>query len=213
VGEGHSGHPGRLSARRGRGRPADLSTGGGDRRALCRLRGGQARGRRARLRRPVAADGRRRRGAPVGGDRAAVPLPPLRRRRVPGREPGAATGARGLARRPGQPLRGRGRQPDHLLVHRRLAAVPAGVPAAFPHRDGRPAGPRLPIDATGRRAGQRPARRGRGGCRPGRSAAGGCRGHGEQGCRRRRRRPGRPSWPAAAGRRPPGRPGARVAGV
>src|SRR5688572_31921715 len=39
------------------------------------------------------------------------------RRRVPGRQPPPAASAGTVARRPGQPVRGRRRQPDDLLVH------------------------------------------------------------------------------------------------
>ena len=55
--------------------------------------------------------------------RAGVPrpLPLLRRRRVPGRHPAAAAGARRLARRARRPHRGRRRQPDDLHVRRARA--------------------------------------------------------------------------------------------
>ncbi|GAA3152980.1 hypothetical protein GCM10017687_83460 [Streptomyces echinatus] len=39
------------------------------------------------------------------------------RGRVPGRQPAAARLLDLVARRPGQPVRRRGRQPDHLFVH------------------------------------------------------------------------------------------------
>ena len=55
--------------------------------------------------------------------RAGVPrpLPLLRRRRVPGRHPAAAAGARRVARRARRPHRGRRRQPDDLHVRRARA--------------------------------------------------------------------------------------------
>ena len=60
------------------------------------------------------------------------PVPALRRRRVPGRERPAAAPARPLAGRPGRRLRRRRPQPDHLLLHRRLAGPPARVPSPPP---------------------------------------------------------------------------------
>ena len=115
------------------------------RQGLPALRAVQEPGQAARLRRPAAA---RRRGA--GGQRRGrhrVPraLPLLRRRRVPGRDPAAAARARRVARRPRRPDRGRRPQPDHLLLHRRLAAPAAGVHPPLPGSRRRPAGTRLPL--------------------------------------------------------------------
>ena len=59
--------------------------------------------------------------------RGAVPA--LRRRRVPGRQPAPAAAAGAVARRPRRPVRGRRRQPDDLLLHRRLPDLPARLPA------------------------------------------------------------------------------------
>ncbi len=78
----------------------------------------------------------------------------LRRRRVPGRQPAAAAAARRVARRPRRPVRRRRRRPDDLLVHRREPRLPAALLAALSRGDRRTAGPRLPLDAAGGRAGQ-----------------------------------------------------------
>ena len=59
-----------------------------------------------------------------------------------------------------QPVRGRRRQPDHLLLHRRHPRLPARLPHPPPERDGGQAGPRLPLHAAGRAPGQRAARPG-----------------------------------------------------
>ncbi len=67
-----------------------------------------------------------------------------------------------------RPDRGRRREPDHLLVHRRVQRLPARFPRRSAPRRGRgPAGPRLPLDPAGRRRRQRgdpagPRRRGAG---------------------------------------------------
>ena len=99
VGEGQPRHPRRVPGRGGPaapGRARPRRAGGG---GLRGLRRGQDRGRAARLRRPPAA----RRGRPRGArrHRAGVPrpVPLLRRRRVPGRHPAAAAGARRVAGR------------------------------------------------------------------------------------------------------------------
>ena len=62
------------------------------------------------------------------------PVPALRRRRVPGRQPAPAAAARAVARRPRQPLRRRRRQPDDLLLHRRHPRPPARLPHPPPRR-------------------------------------------------------------------------------
>ena len=116
------------------------------RRRRAGLRGvrvGQRRPRPARLRGPAAADGRRDRERPADRGRGARALPPLHGRRVPGRLAAAAAAARRLARRPRRPVRRRRPEPDHLLVHRRLADVPAGVRAS-----GSPARPSCGWSAT-----------------------------------------------------------------
>ena len=59
----------------------------------------------------------------VGG--AARAVRGLHGGRVPGREPAAAVAARALARAARRPLRGRGRLPVDLRLHRRLAGVAA----------------------------------------------------------------------------------------
>ena len=81
----------------------------------------------ARFRRPAAAHRgrdrerlRRRTGIPR-------PVPLLRGRRVPGRHTAAAAGAHRVAGGPRRPDGSRRREPDHLLVHRRHTALPAGV--------------------------------------------------------------------------------------
>ncbi len=107
VGQGHPAHPRAVPGGRHRGGARDDASARGDRPAVHRLRAGQAGGGRARLRRPAAADRRRDRGARLGRRGAALPLPPLRGGRVPGRQPVAAAPARRLARRAGQHLRGR----------------------------------------------------------------------------------------------------------
>ena len=61
------------------------------------------------------------------------PVPALRRRRVPGRQPAAAAAARRVARRPGGRLRRRRPEPDDLLLHRRRTpttcwASPTAIP-------------------------------------------------------------------------------------
>ena len=111
------------------------------------------RARPARLRGRAAAH--RRRSSPSTSDVADAgprPVPPLRRRRVPGRQPAAAAAARPLARRARRPVRRRRPEPDDLLLHRRHPDLPARLPATLPGRDGGPAGPRLPLDAAGRRS-------------------------------------------------------------
>ena len=61
-------------------------------------------------------------------EQVRAPVPALRRRRVPGRQPAPAAAARPVARRPGEPLRRRRRQPDDLLLHRRHPGPPAQLP-------------------------------------------------------------------------------------
>src|ERR1700729_4017501 len=97
---------------------------------------------------------RRDRGRRRGRRRIPRPLPLLRRRRVPGRHPAAAARAVGLAGRPRRPDCRRRRQPDHLFVHRGLAALPAGFLAAVPRRDRGAPGTRLPVHPAGRVAGK-----------------------------------------------------------
>ncbi len=65
-----------------------------------------------------------------------------------------------LARRPRRPHRRRRRQPDHLLVHRRLAALPARLLPPLPRRDRGAPGARLPLHPAGGVAGQPGDRRG-----------------------------------------------------
>ena len=100
--------------------------------------------------------------AAVWGDRGAPrrrrpdprAVPAFRGRRVPGRQPGPAAAAAGLAGRPGRPDRGRRRQPDHLLVHRRHLELPGRLrprAAAAARRHAGAAGPRLPVHAAGGR--------------------------------------------------------------
>ena len=123
------------------------------------LRGAQAGARLHRLRGRAAAHHRRAR-IPAGRRRAgARAVPALRRRRVPGRQPAAAAAARPVARAARLALRGRRREPDHLLVHRGHARVPARLPRPLRGRHGHPAGPRLPLHAAGGRRGERAARR------------------------------------------------------
>ena len=87
--------------------------------------GHRLRGRPALHRRPD-------RRAPAGGRRGARPVPPARRRRVPGRQPAAAGAARPVARRPRGGLRRRRPEPDHLHLRRRVARLPARLPPAAP---------------------------------------------------------------------------------
>ena len=82
----------------------------------------------------AALEGDERRGRGVPG-----PLPLLRGRRVPGRHPAAAARARRLGRRARRPHRGRGREPDHLLLHRGDPALPARLlPSLHRGRRGAP---------------------------------------------------------------------------
>ena len=120
-----------AAAKAGRGAPAGSTRRGGP--AALDVRGGQAGPRRHRLRGRAAAH--RRRCSPSTGqvaDAVRGAVPALRRRRVPGRQPAAAAAARPVARRPRRALRGRRRQPDDLLLHRRLARLPARLPAPAP---------------------------------------------------------------------------------
>ena len=155
-------HAGRLR-RAARARPAasiPLTPGHG-RRGLRRVRAGQA----ARRRQLDFADlllimaGAIEEYRDVA-EEVRAPLPALRRRRVPGRLPAAAAAARRLARRPRRPVRGRRRQPDHLLLRRRDARAPARASAAAsPTRCVVRLRARLPLDPAGRRAGQPAGRR------------------------------------------------------
>ncbi len=189
VGEGHDAHaadvrvggpPGRPRRTR-RLRPAHRGAPAGG------VRAGQDRPWRDRLRGRAAPHRRRPAGVPPRRGGRPQPVPALRRRRVPGRERPAAAPARPLAGRPGRRLRRRRSQPDHLLLHRRLAGPPARVPSPAPGRDRGAPRPRLPVHATGGRPGQRLAREGR---------------HGPVGAR-----------PAGARRSAAARPGAPADGV
>ena len=95
VGEGHAwsarASTPAAAARAARDLPLDAVATAGD---LRGVRGGQAPGGDDRLRGSAAAHGRAHRGAPLRRRRAARPLPPFRRRRVPGRQPAAAPAAR-----------------------------------------------------------------------------------------------------------------------
>ena len=153
------GVPGR-GGRRGPGHPAGRRAG---RRRLRRLRvaqGPRRSGDAARLRRPAAAHRGRDRKRRRGRRGIPGPLPLLRRRRVPGRHPAAAAGAVGVAGRSRRPDRRRRRQPDHLLVHRGLTALPARLLAAVSRRHGGAPGARLPLHPAGGVIGQPGDRRG-----------------------------------------------------
>ncbi len=128
VGQGHPDRARRLPGCRGQGRPRGTARPGRDRRRLHRLRAAQTGALGHRLRGRAAADRRRAPGAAGRGRPGPRPVPALRGRRVPGRQPAPAAAARPVARRPGQPVRGRRRQPDHLLLHRRHPRLPAGLP-------------------------------------------------------------------------------------
>ena len=126
--------PERYVAAGGRGRPGAAGAGRHGGRGDGGVRGGEGAGRRPRLRGPAAGHRGRHRGAPGRRRGAAGPLPALRGRRVPGRQPAAAAAAGRLARRSRRPVRGRRPQPDDLLLHRRHPGVPAGLPAPLPRR-------------------------------------------------------------------------------
>ena len=96
------------------------------------VRAAQAGPRGHRLRGRAAADGRRPPGPARRRRHGPLAVPALRRRRVPGRQPAPAAAARPVARRPGRPVRGRRRQPDHLLLHRRHPRLPARLPRPPP---------------------------------------------------------------------------------
>ena len=83
-----------------------------------------------RLRRPPRAVRPRARPRPGVRRGAALAVPPPVRRRVPGRQPAAVPAARGLARRPARPLRGRRPEPGDLRVERRRPHAARPVPRA-----------------------------------------------------------------------------------
>ena len=89
--------------------------------AAVDVRAGQARPQRHRLRGRPALHRRPDRRAPPGRRRGPRAVPPLRGRRVPGRQPAAAGAARPVARRPRRGLRRRRPEPDDLLLRRRVA--------------------------------------------------------------------------------------------
>ena len=100
MGEGVADQPGGLRRRRRRGRPRHPAGRGQGGRRVRRLRDDEGPRRRdgaARLRRPAAAHRRRDRERRGGGGGVPRPVPLLRRRRVPGRHPATAAGARRLA--------------------------------------------------------------------------------------------------------------------
>ena len=102
MGQGISDQPGGLRRRRRAGRPRHPVRRREGRDGLRRLRIAQGPPRRhgaARLRRSAAAHRRRDRERRRGRPGVPRPLPLLRRRRVPGRHPAAAAGARRVARR------------------------------------------------------------------------------------------------------------------
>ena len=186
VGQGVADRPRAVPGRRGRSRPRHPAGRRQGRGGLRRLRGAEGPRRRhcaARLRRPAAAHRGRDRERRRGRRGVPGPLPLLRRRRIPGRHAAAAAGAVGVAGRSRRPDRRRRRQPDHLLVHRGLAALPAGLLAAVPRRHRGAAGARLPVHPAGGVAGQPGDRRGP---RPG---------------RRQQAAPGRPARRRARARR------------
>ena len=165
VGQGVVDRAGGIPGRRGRRRPRHPAGRREGRDGLRGVRGAEGPRRidhAARLRRPAAAHRGRDRERRRRGRGVPRPLPLLRRRRIPGRDPAAAAGAGGLAGRPRRPHRRRRPQPDHLLVHRRLAALPARLLAAVPGRHSGAPGARLPIHPAGGVAGQPGDRRGPG---------------------------------------------------
>ena len=160
VGEDDAGHARRLPGP-GQGGGTGATVRGGRRGGgLRQLRVGQAARRRARLRGPAARHGVRAGGAPGGRPGGARAVPPLRRRRVPGRQPAPAAVAGRLARGPRRGLRGRRPQPDDLLVHRCRSRLPAGLRRPLSRCHGRQARARLPLDAAGGGARQPPDRAG-----------------------------------------------------
>ena len=86
-------------------------------------------------------------------------VPPLHRRRVPGRLAAAEPAARALAGRAARHLRGRRCQPDDLLVRRSRSALPAGVRPHLPRRHDRAARDELPFAAADPRRRERPDER------------------------------------------------------
>ena len=178
--------------------PYEAGQGG---RGLRGVRDAQAPPGRDRLRGHAARRGLGHRGAPRRRRADPLAVPALRRRRVPGRQPAAAAPARRLAGRPRRPDRGRRRQPDDLLVHRRHLGVPDRLPAPAPRRGRGPAGPRLPLDAAGGRPGQRGDQAGprQRGASCGWSWSGSARPAPSPSSRSSRTsRPRRPRWPGAA---------------
>ena len=119
------------------------------------------------------------------------PVPALRRRRVPGRQPPAAAAAGRLARRSRRDLRRRGPEPDDLLLHRGRPRLPARLRRPLSRLRGREARAGLPVHAAGRGAGQpadRPGAEAQGAAGPAaaRSAAGRRRAHVRRAPRRAR---------------------------
>ena len=165
VGQGIADRPRGVPGRGGRRRPRHPAGRRKSRGRLHRVRGAQGPRRidhAARLRRPAAAHRGRDRERRRGGRGVPRPLPLLRRRRVPGRDAVAAAGALGLVGRSGRPDRRRRPQPDHLLVHRGLTALPARFLAPVSGRHGGAPGARLPVHSAGGVAGQPDDRRGPG---------------------------------------------------
>ena len=178
MGQGIFDQPGGICRRGRAGRSGHPIRRRQDRRRLRRLRVTQGAPRRAGaagLRRSAVAHRRRDRERRRGRPGVPRPLPLLRRRRIPGRHPAAAAGAERMARGSRRSHCRRRRQPDHLLVHRRHTALPAGLLAAIPRRRGGAPGARLPVHPAGGVAGQprhrrRPWQDGRQQAAPGRPA-------------------------------------------
>ena len=125
--------PRTTTRRRPAGPPATSpAPGRAGREGLRDLRDAEEPRRAARLRRPAAHTSAALEEHPEVAARVPRALPLLRGRRVPGRHPGPAPPAAGLARRARRPHRGRRRQPDDLLVRRRQPVVPARLPARLP---------------------------------------------------------------------------------
>ena len=113
-----------------------------------------------RFRRPPAADGRSPRGRCGGRRDRPSPQALVQRGRVPGHEPAPAAAPRAVAGGPPRPVRGGGRGPDDLLVHRGVVRVPDDVRGTLARRETGSACAELPLHPPGAGARQPPDRRG-----------------------------------------------------
>ena len=170
VGQGQQRPSRRL--RPGRGRPSGREVTGVDAATVARVfasyeeakRDGRPDGHGGR----AALRGRRARRGRAGRRRGAPAVPPLRRRRVPGRQPDPVRAARPVARRP------RTSSAWSATPRRRSTPSPGAsarylldFPRQAPRHHERRAGPQLPVHPAGGRGGEHAARRQR---HPGRAA-------------------------------------------